>query len=218
MIYLFEDKVGRMALYMKGELDSSLIKHAVMDCKKDEINQYIDEHYRDANAVLFHVSYTFPQRGVTNDAVREAFLSKGIPFIFFSGGSNNSLGKTREGIPFADIRSEDMYSNLPFFIGEFRSTGRLNIPLLVYGQNYMRNSLLKAMEWVNDLLWELKRDEPVAPPVARTLVSGIRNSMHEDELKEDKNDLLSFIDQHFSAGDLTPDSIIVQLQKILDRH
>ncbi len=215
---MFEDKEGRMALYMKGNLDSNLIKRAIMNCKKDEINQYIDDCYRDANAVLFHVSYTFPQRGVTNDAVREAFLSKGIPFIYFSGGSNNSIGKTREGIPFADIRSEDMYSHLPLFLEEFKSTGRVNIPLLVYGKNYMMNSLLKAMEWVNDQLWDLKRDEPIAPPVARMLVSGIRNGMHEDELKEDKNDLLNFIDQHFSLGDLTPDSIIVQFQKIIDRH
>ena len=80
------------------------------------------------------------------------------------------------------------------------------------------NSLLKATEWVNDQLWGLKGEEPIPPAIARTLVSGIRSGMQEEELKEDKNTLLSFINEHFSSGDLTPDSLIAQIQKIIDRH
>jgi len=218
MIYLFEDKEGRMALYMKEGINNSLLTRAVMNCKKDEISQYIDDNFNEADAVLFHVSYSFPQPGVTNDAVREAFLSKGVPFVFFSGGSKNSLSTTPEGIPIADIRSEDMYSHLPGFLEEFKATGKVNIPLLVYGANYLLNSLLKQMEWVNDQLWGLKGDEPLSPSIARTLVSGIRSGMQEDELREDKNALLNFINEHFSSGDLTSDSITAQIQQIIDRH
>ncbi len=218
MIYLFEDKEGRMALYMKAGIDQCLLKRAIMNCKRDEISQYIDDNYSDADAVLFHVSYSFPQSGVTNDVVREAFLSKGIPFVYFSGGSKNSLGTTPQGIPTADIRSEDMYSHLPSFIEEYRATGKINLPLLVFGKNYLMNSLLKATEWVNDQLWGLKGDEPISPAIARTLVSGIRSGMQEEELKEDKNTLLNFINEHFSSGDLTPDRLMTQIQKIIDRH
>ena len=218
MIYLFEDKEGRMALYLKGEVDNNLLRRAIMDSKKDEIDQYIDANFKDADAVLFHVSYSLPQQGVTNDIVREAFLSKGIPFIYFSGGSHNSLSKTPEGVPTADIRSEDMYTHLPDFIEDFKATGKVNIPLLVFGRSYLMNSLLKVMVWVNDQLWGLKRDEPISPAVARTLVSGIRSYIQEDELKEDKNTLLEFISSHLTSGDLTPDSIIGQLQKIIDKH
>ena len=44
MIYLFEDKEGRMALYMKASVDHCLLKRAIMNCKRDEINQYIDDN------------------------------------------------------------------------------------------------------------------------------------------------------------------------------
>ena len=217
MIYLFEDKEGRMALYLKEGVDSSLLTRAIMNCKRDEINQYIDDNFSDAEAVLFHVSYSFPQPGVTNDAVRNAFLSKGVPFVFFSGGSKNSLS-TLKGIPTADIYSKDMYSHLPGFLEEFKATGIVNIPLLVYGKNYILNSLLKSMEWVNDQLWGVKGDEPLPTSIVRNLVSSIQNSIQEDELREDKNALLNFIKGHFSSGVLTSDSIIAQIQQIIDRH
>ena len=70
MIYLFEDKEGRMELFLKETIDDGFLKKVVMNCKIDEITSYIEEHFSDADLVLFHKSYIFPQSGVTNEAVR----------------------------------------------------------------------------------------------------------------------------------------------------
>lgn len=218
MIYLFEDREGRMALFMKEEIDNSLLRRAVMDCKKDEVQNYIEEFFPDADLVLFHVSYTFPQPGVTNDSVREVFLSKGIPFVYFSGQSKNSIGSTDKGIQTADVSSEDMYMHLPDFIRDYKKTGKVNIPLLVYGKNYLMNSLLKVLEWTNNLLWGSPADKPINAGQVQLLRSGIYSRMKEDELKADKEALIRFIDEHRSTGDLTPVIMLKQIQMIIDRH
>lgn len=218
MIYLFEDREGRMMRFLKGDIDSYLLKRAIMDCKKEELSNYIGEHFSDAELVLFHLSYVFPQSGVTNDSVREVFLSKGIPFVYFSGQSKNSIGRTPNGIQTADVRSEDMYTHLPVFIQAYKDTGRVNIPLLVYGKNYLMSSLLRVLEWTNNQLWELKNDEPLKSAKILLLIAGISTRMQEDELEADKEALIEFINGHRSTGDLTPDLLLGQIQRIIDRH
>ena len=218
MIYLFEDREGRMKLFMKGDIDSPFIKRAVMNCRKEELSDYVGEHFSDAELVLFHLSYVFPQPGVTNDSVREAFLSRGIPFVYFSGQSKNSIGRTPEGVQTADVRSEDMYSHMPVFIQAYKDTGKANIPLLVFGKDYLMSSLLKVMEWTNNQLWDLKSDEPLKAAKVLLLMTGISTRMQEDELKSDKEALIEFINGHRSTGDLTPDILLEQIQRIIDRH
>ena len=218
MIYLFEDREGRMKRFLKGDIESHLLKRAVLNCRKEELSDYIGEHFSDAELILFHLSYVFPQSGVTNDSVREVFLSRGIPFIYFSGQSKNSIGRTSEGIQTADVRSEDMYSHLPAFIQVYKETGKVNIPLLVFGEHYLMNSLLKVLEWTNNQLWELKDDEPLKPAKVLLLITGISTRMQEDELKADKDALIEFINGHRSTGDLTPVLLLGQIQRILDRH
>ena len=218
MIYLFEDKEGRMELFLKETIDDGFLKKVVMNCKIDEITSYIEDHFSDADLVLFHKSYIFPQSGVTNEAVREAFLAKGIPFVYFSGQSSNSVGRTEKGIQTADVRSEDMYLHLPDFIQDYKQTGKANIPLLVFGKDYLMNTLLKVLEWVNNKLWSSPDGEPMNMGQVQIIRSGINARMPEDELKDDRAALIKFIDEHRAAGDLTPSLLLGQIQRIIDQH
>ena len=42
MIYLFEDKEGRKAKYIQGTIDDSVLKSAIMNCSRDELEAYIN--------------------------------------------------------------------------------------------------------------------------------------------------------------------------------
>ena len=83
MIYLFEDRKGRMQEYIKEEINSSLFKESVFDCDLIDIDKYIDSQFNNADCILFHKSYVFPQSGITADFVKQKFINKEIPFVFF---------------------------------------------------------------------------------------------------------------------------------------
>lgn len=217
MIYLFEDKEGRKAKYIQGTIDDSVLKSAIMNCSKDELEAYIDDNFKDADAVLFHVSYVFPKAGLTNDLVKDTFIKRGVPFVYFSGGSQCSISRNND-IMTADVRSEEMYRNLSDFVNEYKNNASINLPLLVYGKGYLMNSLLKIMELVNAALWKYDRTQSIGTMELMRIKSIITSRMQESELQLEKESLLNFIDSQRVLGTLTPDSIISELQTIIDKY
>lgn len=217
MIYLFEDKEGRKAKYIQGTIDDSVLKSAIMNCSREELESYIDENFKDADAVLFHLSYVFPNPGLTNDLVKETFIRRGVPFVYFSGGSQCSISRNND-IMTADVRSQDMYHNLSDFVNDYKNNGFINLPLLVYGKGYLMNSLLKIIELINVALWKYDRTQSISLMELMKIKSIIISRMQESELQLEKEALINFIDSQRTSGTLTPDSIISEIQKIIDKY
>ena len=219
MIYLFEDKEGRMAQYLNGKVDGNLLKRAVMMCtRNDDLDEYISNHFGDADAILFHVSYVFPDSGIKNDAVRNAFLKKGVPFIYFSGASNNNISRFENGTAFADVRSSDMYANLPEFISRYGHSGKVNIPFLVYGKGYLKNSLLGLQAWASEFLWNYDSAQPLNIGVQQMLISGINSRIQEEELQSEKESMLTDLKAFRGTDNFTPAFVLGRIQAILDRN
>ena len=71
MIYLFEDRKGRMEQYLKAHLDSDVIKVALIDCGKDNLADYLTDNFSDSKAIIFHSSYSFNDKNITNEDVKK---------------------------------------------------------------------------------------------------------------------------------------------------
>ena len=79
MIYLFEDRKGRMQQYFQEQLDQAFIRESIIDCSLNKLEPYINAHYSDADCILFHKSYQFPSGDILPDNVKDLFLKKEFP-------------------------------------------------------------------------------------------------------------------------------------------
>jgi hypothetical protein len=217
MIFLFEDRKGRMQQYFKNELNSSYIKEAILECGPNNIEDYINEHFKDAKCILFHKSYSFPNTSMTGEIVKQAFIIKGVPFVYFSGGLNNNLlfeKNTQTGT----VNSGDMYNNLIVFIEEFKTKDKVNVPLLIYGKKYLLNSLLGLQHKLNQYLFSLSSNKILDIGEIFKIRQIIESRINENELSGDKTKLIEWIEKHKDKQDLTVQIIKSQIQKLIDRY
>jgi hypothetical protein len=191
MIYLFEDRKVRM----QQSMDSKFIKEGILNCEKENAGFYLKSNYSDAKCILFHKSYTFSQKGLSSDFIRQLFLQMGIPVIYFSGGLNNNLS-FKQGLLIGDANSGDMYKNLNLFIKDYKNHGKPNIPLLIYGKKYLLNSLLELQYIINLILFDKKSNDLLNTLEMDDIVSAIRPRINEPELKDFKISLIGWIENH----------------------
>lgn len=148
MIYLFEDRKDRMHQYLTKAVASANLKEDIFDCPYDmDVNEYINNTFDDARAILFHSSYKLANNKISKERVKEAFIKRKVPFVFFSGGMENNYFEVG-GVTQACVNSGDMYKNLSMFIEKLDETGEVAIPILLYGTKYLINDVLKAQKLI----------------------------------------------------------------------
>ena len=78
MIYLFEDRKGRMEQYLSEHLDSDIINLAIIDCEKKDLTKYLSNNFSGSSAVIFHSSYSFNNKNITNEDVKKYFSNNSL--------------------------------------------------------------------------------------------------------------------------------------------
>ena len=158
MIYLFEDRKDRMHQYLSKAIISNNLKEAVFDCPNNmDVNDYIYNTFGDAKAILFHSSYKLANSRITKELVKEAFIKRRVPFVFFSGGLENNYFEVG-GVTQANVNSGDMYKNLGKFIEKLDESGEVVIQILLYGSKYLVNEILKAQKLIARYFSDKKSD------------------------------------------------------------
>jgi hypothetical protein len=146
MIYLFEDRKDRMIDYLGHELINENIRESKFIVPEGQtINEFILQDFKDAQAIIFHKSYRFPDSNITITQVFDSFKKNlnNCQLVSFSGSvetgnyyidSNNQY--------FLNINSAIMYSNLKYFMDEFTVTGKVDVRKLLFAENVKKNELL----------------------------------------------------------------------------
>lgn len=217
MIYLFEDRKGRMEQYLKAHLDSDVIKVALIDCEKDNLSDYLTDNFSDSKAIIFHSSYSFNDKNITNENVKKYFIEKKIPFVYFSGGLNNNL-VIENGATNGNVNSGDMYNNLEYFLKVYKEYGQINVPLLVYGEKYLLNSLLELQAVISLSLFAKPNDHSLTNSTYYEIIDLVDARIKEEELKEDKSKLLEWLGKAKQKLSLDKKTLLSQIQKLNDKY
>lgn len=217
MIYLFEDRKGRMEQYLKAHLDSDVIKVALIDCAKDNLSDYLTDNFSDSKAIIFHSSYSFNDKNITNEDVKKYFIEKKIPFVYFSGGLNNNL-VIENGATNGNVNSGDMYNNLEYFLKVYNEYGQINVPLLVYGEKYLLNSLLELQAVISLSLFAKPNDHSLTTSTYDEIIDLVDARIKEEELKEDKSKLLEWLGKAKQKLSLDKKTVLSQIQKLNDKY
>ena len=217
MIYLFEDRKGRMESYFKDHSNSKNITMAIIDCEKDQLFDFLNTVFSNSKAIIFHSSYSFNDKKITNEEIKKFFGMKRIPFVYFSGGLNNNL-VIENGVINGNVNSGDMYTNLSYFLQDFETYNRINIPLLVYGRKYLINSLLELQNIITLYLFEENHLQILSNKDFNEIFDLVDARIKEDELKEDKSKLLSWLSFEKEKQTLNKQTLLDQLQKLINKY
>lgn len=202
MIYLFEDRKDRMESYLKDKLDSDFIKQVNIDCQKSELVEYLSSNFSDARAVIFHLSYSFIDDKITHEDVKKYFIEKKTPFIYFSGGLNNSL-VVENSVINGNVNSGDMYKNIFAFLEDYKKREEVNVPLLVNGIGYLLNSLLELQNIITLYLFDKRSEENLTETDLYEIIELVEARLKESELSEDKAKLLKWLNDEASQEIVT---------------
>lgn len=217
MIYLFEDRKGRMEAYFKDSLDINTIKIGRLDCKKAELETYLEDHFADAAAVLFHSSYLFIDHQITNEDVKNYFKRKKISFVYFSGNMSNNL-ILENGLLNANVNSGDMYNNLSIFLEEYARNKTINIPKLVYGEKYLINSLMELQTVINMFLFDKTSSHFLSEVELFEIMDLTEARLKEVEFNEDKTKLLDWLKKDIKKGKINKQTLTNQIQRLIDKY
>jgi hypothetical protein len=217
MIYLFEDRKGRMDQYLHNDLDSKDIEIALLDCQKENLVEYLSDNFSNSKAIIFHSSYSFNDKNITNEDVKKYFSEKKIPFVYFSGGLNNNL-VIENGITNGNVNSEDMYKNLIHFLKNYNLQQKINVPLLVYGQKYLLNSLLELQIMISLYLFDNPNNYILNIQDFNEIIDLVDARLKEDEVKEDKFKLLDWLNIESKKMKLDKLTLLSQIQKLNDKY
>lgn len=217
MIYLFEDRKGRMEQFIKGGIDQRFLKEVVFDCTDENIDAFIEINFKDAVCILFHKSYNFPNRKITSDLVKQIFINKQIPFVYFSGGLNNNV-LLDNNIYTGNVDSGDMYNNLDEFLTNYKGQKTPNIPLLVYGKGYLLNSLLELQYKITKKLFTYKDDYILNSDDLDEILDIISPRIMEPELKQDKQKFEDWIENNMYKNKISTIIIKSQLEKLIEKY
>lgn len=218
MIYIFEDRKGRMNQYYNSKFDTEILKEGIFDCFKDEMNLYINNNFQHADAVLFHKSYTFSNTGISSDDVKNLFFEKKIPFVYFSGGLKNSI-ILLDGINNGNVNSGDMYNNLSQFLDDYKQTGNVNIPLLIFGNKYLINSLLHMQFIVNSYFIDREMSSILTETDCDFLIDeALDVTLLENEFIKLKNTLAEWIECERNEKQADIKTLMNKIQELIDKY
>ena len=135
----------------------------------------------------------------------------------FSGGLQNNL-LDENNIKTGTVDSGDMYNNLHLFINEYRSKQLINIPLLVFGRNYLLNSLLDLQNKINMMLFSYKHEDVLNENILDEIHDEVDSRINEVEFRDDKSKFLSWLDDNMNTSSITVKLIKSQIQKLVDKY
>ena len=218
MIYLLEDRIDRKNQFLDDSDKYPLLCQKAFECSSErDIEIYIKENYSDAQVVLLHKSYVFKDKSsITPELVKEKFqiLFK-VPVILFSGGSNSNLIK-ENGLITAEINSGVMYKNLPLFHHTYQESGFVNIPELVYGENYKMNQLLEMQAKINNYFFDRKGSDTLNDSIVED-IKDITDAITDTAIVGYLNKMWEWIDGKISSSD-TPriDTLTSLIQRLIN--
>jgi len=218
MIYLFEDRKGRMESYFRDNLDSDLIKQVTIDCEKSKLIEYLKSNFSSATAVIFHLSYSFSDKSISNEDVRGFFVKQKTPFVYFSGGLNSSLVIENDLVN-GNVNSGDMYNNISAFLEDFQSRDVVNIPLLVNGQGYLLNSLLELQSIITLYLFDKRNDDYLTKENLDEIIDLVDARFKEEELTTAREKLVRWLNNKNSKETVTVKKqvLLSQIQRMNDK-
>jgi hypothetical protein len=217
MIYLFEDRKGRMQQYFNKALDTRLVEEKIFDCSAESIESYMIENFKDAECIIFHKSYSFPQDGITNNDVKQAFVNRKVPFVFFSGELKNNL-LLENGIYTGTVNSGVMYNNLDRFIETYKKERKINIPLLVFGENYLLNSLLNLQYKINNMLFMKSKEDTLDEELLEEIKDEVILSINEADLAKDKDKIVKWLECNMDKKRISTLLLKSQIQMLIDKY
>lgn len=141
MIYIYDDRNTRRndnAERLKNFSDIVVFKTIDLIPGK-QVEEIITESIENPECIIFHKSYAFEDNNVSFETVRDWFTDLGIPVVIFSGGTEGYSN----GNSIININADLMYNNLPLFLEDFRSNGKMNIDVLLWGERHLLNAMLQ---------------------------------------------------------------------------
>ncbi len=212
MIYLFEDRKGRMDGFLKKEFLSNLVNtELTINVKKDELDEFFNSLGK-LHALLIHKSYNFPSRDVTIEDIKSICMARDIPIVFFSGGLSNAIIDEN----FVVCNSGDFYNNIKLLVNEFEKSEKINLPLLVFGRKYILNVLKQLQIVVSRMLL-------VKPNIEKVDLKHLKNTLEHylsaQELSEDVTKLIDWLDNLINDGKTIEAKTILHLiQKLIIKY
>ena len=212
MIYLFEDRKGRMENLLENKLNLRIVNaELTIAVVKNELDFFLNSLVN-IKALLIHKSYKFPSSDVTIEDIISICKQKGIPIGLFSGGLSNAIIDEN----FVMCNSGDFYSNLHLFLNEFEKNNKVNLPLLVFGRRYLINELKQLQIVVSK---KVIQKEIVDIISLKIVVNDIRTYLSAPELSDDKNKLIYWIELKIEEGKtIEAKTILNQLQKVINKY
>ena len=215
MIYLFEDRLDRMNQLFKGKLSEEVKIISSFDCI-DSVNftQYLNDNFENAECVLFHYSFNFLNKDIKVEQVKDFFIEKQIPFAFFSGGMSDNLVE-EDDLLTAQLNSGTMYNNINEFVAQFKTKGKINLPLLVFGKNYLLNTLIGLQNEIEVLLMEHSAKDNISEFLVEEIVDIVEITINEEELNNDKQKLTEWL---LNEKPLLVDNVRKVFANFIKRH
>ncbi|MCX7833757.1 MAG: hypothetical protein N2490_06065 [Ignavibacteria bacterium] len=117
----------------------------------------------------------------------ETILSSNKDFYIaeFSGGLETNLVNER----YAKIEVKEFYGNLMYFYKSFKKTQIINLAVLTYGKNYKVFIILRLYEKLKEMFF-LNSFQALN---VENIIPLIQEEINIDELKEDKEKVISWI-------------------------
>lgn len=176
MIYIFEDRAEREAIN-KDVVDRYPDKICFAKFNIDEqqeLEQFIIDHFHDAECILFHKSYSFLDKDVNLSKVQQKLVvDYGVKFIVFSGGTERSSIADNGVI---NINADVMYSNLGLFLETYRLTGNRIYEILLWGEKYRLSQLLAKQVVIHyDNFLDCDLDEIIDLDEAEDIIENIES-------------------------------------------
>lgn len=140
MIYIFDDRPVRRSTNEKNLFNKYSYCVSFVDLKPGQtLEAWASEVIGDADCICIHKSYKFKDITETLESAIEHLKALKAPIVIFSGGterSNKGLDKINQ------INADQMYVNMPFFLDDFKQTGKSNIDILLWGEMTGLNAIL----------------------------------------------------------------------------
>ena len=117
-----------------------------------------------------------------------------------------------------NVDSADMYNNLELFLTNYSEINSPNIPLLVYGQGYLLNSLLELQNKICKKLFMYKDEQILNSDDLEEILDIISPRIIEPELKKDKQKFEDWIENNIDENKITTRIIKSQLEKLIEKY
>lgn len=141
MIYIFDDRAQRRKDNEEKLREfSNLITFKTITLTPEmSVEDWIIDSMENPECIIFHKSYVFEDKNITDDTVWYLFTYYDVPIVIFSGGTEGSNKGDKKIIMNADL----MYQNLPYFLQNFKENEKINIDTLLWGKQYKLNAILQ---------------------------------------------------------------------------